>query len=142
MFISHIIINMKSLLFKTFIFSFLLAAVTAILKYAAILPAIHDQWHFMLVFYFVLTTFILYQLLKAVRKTMRKFIAIFLSMTVLRMILFTAAILLYAFLIQHDDSRNVVGFALTFSVYYLVFTTWEIVLIVSFLKNKKHHEKF
>ncbi|MCL2041037.1 MAG: hypothetical protein FWG84_03225 [Bacteroidales bacterium] len=126
---------MKSLLFKTFLFSIAMVAVTAILKYAAILPAIHDQWHFMLVFYFVLTTFILYQLLKVIRKTMRKFIAIFLSMTALRMILFTAAILLYAFLIQHDDSRNIVGFTLTFSVYYLVFTTWEIILIVSFLRS-------
>jgi len=121
-----------------------MAAITAILKYAAVIPAIHDQWHLMLVFYFVLTTFILYQLLKALRKTMRNFITIFLSMTVLRMILFTAVILLYAFLIQHDDSRNVVGFTLTFSVYYLLFTTWEIVMIVSGIRKNKNlnNEKF
>ena len=125
---------------KTFLFSILLAAVTAILKYAAVIPAIHDQWHLMLVFYFVLTTFILYQLLKALRKTMRKFITIFLSMTILRMILFTAVILLYAFFIQHSDSRNIVGFTLTFSVYYLLFTTWEIVLIVFNIKKKKNFE--
>ena len=135
---------MKPLLFKTLLFSIAMAAITAILKYAAVIPAIHDQWHLMLVFYFVLTTFILYQLLKALRKTMRNFITIFLSMTVLRMILFTAVILLYAFLIQHDDSRNVVGFTLTFSVYYLLFTTWEIVMIVSGIRKNKNlnNEKF
>jgi len=130
---------MKSLLLKAIIFSILLAAVTAILKYAAILPAIHDQWHLILIFYFALTTFILHQLLKALQKTMRRFVFIFLIMTVLRMILFTAVILLYAFFIQPDDSRNIIGFTLTFSAYYLVFTTLEIVLIVSNIKN---HEKF
>ena len=122
---------------KTVLFSIALAALTAILKYTAILPAIHDQWYLILVFYFVLTAFILHKLLKALQKTTRKFISVFLSMTALRMMLFTAVILLYAFLIQHDNTRNVVGFVLTFSVYYLVFTTWEVVLIVSVLKRKK-----
>jgi hypothetical protein len=120
---------------KTLIFSIVLASLTAILKYTALIPAIHNQWYAILVFYFILTTFILHRLLLSLQKTPRKFIASFLSMTALRMVLFTTIILLYAFLIQHDNSRNVVGFILTFAVYYLLFTTWEIVLIVAALKN-------
>ena len=126
---------MKNTLTKTLIFSLLLAALTAILKYTAILPAIHDQGDLILVFYFALTTFILHKLLKALQKTTRKFIVAFMSMTALRMILFTTVILLYAFLIQHDNTRNVVGFVLTFSAYYLLFTTWEIVLIVKKMRR-------
>ena len=131
---------MKKILLKTFLFSTILAALTTILKYTDIIPAIHNQWYAILLFYFLLTTFILNKLLQSLQKTPRKFIASFLGMTALRMMLFTSIILLYAFLIQHDNSRNVVGFILTFSVYYLLFTTWEIGLIVSALKNAGQHE--
>ena len=133
---------MKPLLTKTLIFSFVLGAITAILKYTDIVPAIHSQWYGIILFYFILTTFILFQFFKSLQKTIRKFISVFLSMTVLRMILFISVILLYAFLIQHNSTGNAVGFILTFSVYYLFFTTWEIILIVSILKHKNNHEKF
>jgi len=133
--------KMKKILLKTFIFSVVLASLTAILKYTDIIPAIHNQWYAMLLFYFLLTTFILYHLLQSLQNTPRKFIAAFLGITALRMIFFTTIVLLYAFLIQHDNSRNVVGFILTFSIYYLLYTTWEVVLIVSALKNKKSNPK-
>jgi len=133
--------KMKKILLKNFIFSVILASLTVILKYTDIIPAIHNQWYAIMLFYFLLTTFILHRLLQSLQNTPRKFIAAFLGMTALRMILFTTIVLLYTFLIQHDNSGNIVGFILTFSVYYLLYTTWEVVLIVSALKNKKSNPK-
>ena len=127
---------MKPLLTKTLIFSLILGAITAGLKYSGIFPVIHNQWHFILLFYFILTGFIFRLLLKSFQKEPRKFLITFLGISVVRMLLFTAIILIYAFLIQSENIPNAVSFILTFTVYYLLFTTWEVVLIVSILKRK------
>ena len=127
---------MKSLLTKTLIFSLILGAITAGLRYSNIVPAIHAQWHFILLFYFILTGFIFRLLLKSFQKEPRKFLITFLGISVVRMLLFIAIILIYAFLIQSENIPNAVSFILTFTVYYLLFTTWEVVLIVSILKRK------
>ena len=130
---------MKSLLTKTLIFSLILGAITAGLKYSGIFPVIHNQWHFILLFYFILTGFIFRLLLKSFQKEPRKFLITFLGISVVRMLLFIAIILIYAFLIQPvqpDGVSDAVSFVLTFTVYYLLFTTWEVVLIVSILKRK------
>jgi len=127
---------MKSLLTKTLIFSLILGTITAGLKYSGIFPVIHNQWHFILLFYFILTGFIFRLLLKSFQKEPRKFLITFLGISVVRMLLFTAIILIYAFLIQSENIPNAVSFILTFTVYYLLFTTWEVVLIVSILKRK------
>lgn len=128
---------MKKLLTKTLLFSIVLAVITAGLKYAEILPIIHNQWHFILIFYFILTGFIFHILLKSFQKAPRKFLFSFLSISILRMFLFTAIILLYTFLLQPDNIPDAVSFILTFTAYYLFFTTWEVILIVSVIKHKK-----
>jgi len=128
---------MKNLLTKTFLFSIVLGVITAGLKYSGTLPVIHNQWHFILLFCFVLTGFTFYILLKSLQKAPRKFLLTFLSTSILRMFLFTAIILIYAFVIQSDNVPDAVSFILTFTAYYLLFTTWEVVLIISILKHKK-----
>jgi len=133
---------MKKILLKTLIFTIILAFLTAILKYTDFIPSVHNQWYTMLLFYSLLTTFVLHRLLQSLQNTLRKFITAFLGMTVLRMVLFTTVILLYAFLLQHNGSGNVVGFIITFSIYYLIFTTWEIVLIVAALKKEKRNPNY
>jgi hypothetical protein len=107
------------------------------LKYTGIIPVIHNQWYFILIFYYVLTGFIFHILLKSFQKTPRKFLLYFLSISMVRMFLFIIIILLYTFVIQSDNISNAVTFILTFTAYYLFFTTWEVVLIVSILKHKK-----
>jgi ABC-type Co2+ transport system permease subunit len=128
---------LNALLTKTVVFSLVLAAVSAILKYTGAIPAIHDQWYLILLFYFILTAFIFYQLLRSIQKTPRKFIVAFLGMSALRIVLFTAIILLYAFVIQPDNVQDTVRFILTFAAYYIFFTVWEVVLMVPVLKNLK-----
>jgi hypothetical protein len=128
---------MKSLLTKTLIFSIILGIITAVLKYSDILPVIHNQWHFILVFYYVLTGYIFYVLLKSFQKAPRKFLVYFLSISLLRMFLFIAIILLYVFVIQSNNIQDAISFILTFTAYYILFTTWEVVQIVSILKHKK-----
>ena len=127
---------MKNILIKTFIFSIVLGAITAGLRYSDTIPLIHHQWHFILLFYFVLTGFVFYKLLQSLQKEPRKFFFSFLSISGLRMLLFIAIILLYTFLIQ-SDTQNTVSFIITFTAYYLIFATWEVFLIVSTIKRKK-----
>ena len=130
---------LQSLLTKTLIFSIVLSVITAGLKYTDIIPLIHNQWHFIVLFYFALTGYIFYKLLKSLQKEPRKFVFTFLIISVLRMLLFTAIILAYAFVIQSDNIQNTVSFILTFTAYYLLFTIWEVILLVSVVKNKKHN---
>jgi len=129
--------TLKSLLTKTFIFSIVLGIVTAGLKYTGIIPLIHNQWYLIILFYFALTGYVFYEILKSLQKEPRKFVFAFLIMSVLRMILFTVAILLYAFVIQSDNVQNTVSFILTFTAYYLLYTTWEVIRMVSVIKNRK-----
>jgi len=128
---------LKSLLTKTFIFSIVLGIITAGLKYTGIIPFIHDQWYFIILFYFALTGYVFYEILKSLQKEPRKFVFAFLIISVSRMMLFTVAILLYAFVIQTDNVQNVVSFILTFTAYYLLYTTWEVILMVAVIKNRK-----
>ena len=129
--------TLKPLLKKTFIFSIILGVITAGLKYTGIIPAIHNQWYFILLFYIALTGYVFYELLKSLQKDPRKFVLAFLLISVLRMILFIVAILVYAFVIQANNVQDAVSFILTFTVYYLLFTTWEVILMVSVVRNKK-----
>jgi len=125
--------ELKTLLIKTFIFSIVLGIITLGLRHTDMSSIIHDQWYFIILFYFVLTGFIFYTLLKLLQKEPRKFVFSFLTKSVLRMLAFTVIILVYAFAIR----QNAVSFILTFTAYYLLFTTWEIILIVPIIKNKK-----
>jgi len=127
---------LKPLLIKTLIFSIVLGIITAALKYTDTIPLIHSKWHFMLLFYFILAGFIFHKQLKSLHQEHRKFFFSFMTKSILRMGLFIIVILLYTFLLQSDDIQNTVSFIITFTVYYLVYTTWEVILIVPIIKNK------
>ncbi|MCL2510547.1 MAG: hypothetical protein FWF09_00690 [Bacteroidales bacterium] len=130
--------TLKPLLIKSFIFSIVLGIITVGLRHTDIAPLIHDQWCYLLIFYFILTGFNFHRLLKSFQKEPRKFFYSFLSISILRMFLFIGIVLVYVFVFHADNTQNAVSFIITFTAYYLLFTTCEVVLIVSAIKNKKH----
>ncbi len=133
--------DLRPFLIKTLAFSAIIGVLTAILKYTGIITAIDDQWYWMLLFYFLLTMFIFSLLIKAFQQNTRKFLVIFLGMSISRMLLFTFIILIYAFLIQPNNISKLVSFILTLAIYYFVFTVWEVILIVPSVKNKQQKKQ-
>ena len=122
----------KTLLLKTTIYTIVIGGISALLKYTGIITGIHNQWYLILLFYFVVTLAIFYLLLKSLRNKPGKFIITFLASSFTRIVLFTAIILLYAVYIKVSS----VSFILTFAVYYILFTIWEVILILPIVKNK------
>lgn len=121
----------RTLLLKTTVYTLVIGGISALLKYTGVLQGIHAQWYIILLFYFGITLAIFYFLLKSLQKAPRKFIFSFLGISLGRMLLFTAIILLYAVFIK----TAAVSFILTFAAYYILFTLWEVILILPVVKS-------
>lgn len=129
----HLLESVKPLIIKTIFFALAIGVVTAVLKYLNIIPAISNYWYWILIFYCAMTVAIFYLLVRALRKNSRKFVAAFFSVSLGRMLLFTGIILLYAVFVKTEA----VGFILTFASYYILFTFWEVLLILPVVKRNK-----
>jgi hypothetical protein len=120
------------------IFTSIVGVLTAILKYTNLLPAIHQFWYMMLLFFFGFTLLTFSILLNQTKRPARKFFLFFLGISMLRMLLFTGVTLMYVFLINRNDMSDSVRFILTFAVNYFIFTTWEAFALMSALKKQKN----
>ncbi|MDR0364891.1 MAG: hypothetical protein LBH92_07750 [Bacteroidales bacterium] len=130
---SNLLRAIKPLAIKTIFFSLIIGAITAIFKYLNVVSGISNFWYWLLVFYFAITLLIFYLLTRALQKSPRKFVATFFAVSLGRIVLFTAIILLYAVFIK----TAAVSFILTFAAYYILFTFWEVILILPVVKGVK-----
>lgn len=97
------------------------------------LPAIRltGTWPFIIIFMYVFTTLAFSVLAKYIGGKLTYFANAFMLVNFGKLILFLMIIIVYS-LLNRDDA---VSFTVTFFVYYLLFTTYE---IVALLKMQKH----
>jgi len=96
--------------------------------YQVILP-------FVLLFVFLFTTVIHAILLKTTRKKPKKLINRFLMLTGLKMMIYLLIMIIYLVISKQDSAP----FLITFLIVYLVFSFFETLSILSYLKRVTHH---
>jgi len=96
--------------------------------YQVILP-------FVLLFVFLFTTVIHAILLKTARKKPKKLINRFLMLTGLKMMIYLLIMMIYLVISKQDSAP----FLITFLIVYLVFTIFETLSILSYLKRVTNH---
>lgn len=96
--------------------------------YQVILP-------FVLLFVFLFTTVIHAILLKTARKKPKKLINRFLMLTGLKMMIYLLIMIIYLVISKQDSAP----FLITFLIVYLVFSFFETLSILSYLKRVTHH---
>ena len=85
-----------------------------------------------IVTFFVASTYIFHQLsLNFSKKKPQAFIRFYMASTMIRMVLYVCIIAVYRFI----DRSSVVNFAIGFFVHYILFTIFEIPLLLKQLKN-------
>ena len=122
--ISKFIINLFtfSVCFASLVF---LAILVVPLKY------ISEVIWFLFPFFISISIILFLLIVKFSKVRPAQFIPRFMLLTVLKLILFAIVMILYVFKFRPDA----VGFILNFFVFYFAYSTFEIISVVSFLKN-------
>ncbi|OYT17382.1 MAG: hypothetical protein B7C24_02770 [Bacteroidetes bacterium 4572_77] len=89
-------------------------------------------WPFLIMFFFVFTAFMHYRLLKATQGRPQKFIFSFMMFTTVKILLYLGLILIYVLLNRADAA----AFILAFLLNYFLFTIFEIISVLKFLKTE------
>lgn len=111
--------------------SLITAALTYGLSFFIPVHFISNSWPFILLFFLSISLLVHRFLLKKANGNHGKFINAFLLTTTIKLLLFLSVILIYVLLNRADA----IGFILTFFVYYLIFTFFEIFSILKFLRQ-------
>ena len=111
--------------------SIITIALTFGLSYIIPENLISNSWPFLAVFFFAVSLFVHRYLLNKASGQHTKFVNAFLLTTTVKLLLFLTIIVIYV-LLNRDDA---IGFILTFFMYYLIFTSFEIVSILKYLRN-------
>ncbi|HRY33233.1 MAG TPA: hypothetical protein P5531_09735 [Bacteroidales bacterium] len=108
----------------------LLTALLAIISYLLnlLLPAawITPAIYYLLLFFFSVQIVVHYVLLKAVSKRFNRFMQYYMAATFLKLFFFISVIVVYILLHRQDA----LPFAVAFFIYYLIFTTFEVVMLI------------
>lgn len=116
---------------KLIILSLVVVATTFGLGYIVPANFISPSWPIIAAFFFIVSGYVHRFLLKKSDGNQAKFINAFLLTTTIKLLGFLSVIVIYV-LVFRDDA---VGFILTFFTYYLVYTTFEILSILKYLKK-------
>ncbi|MBN1651922.1 MAG: hypothetical protein JW857_11375 [Bacteroidales bacterium] len=120
---------------KKIIYVSLVAAVLTFgLTFVIPVVFISKSWPFILLFFLSISLIVHRFLLKKADGNHGKFINAFLLTTTVKLLLFLSVILIYVLLNRSDA----IGFILTFFAYYLVFTVFEILSILKFLRQAQN----
>ena len=117
--------------FHKFLISFTIYALAIALLSSAIyiwVPAIpiSHAYPYILLFIYILTLVILSLLIKSMENKLSRFVNAYMLINFAKLILYTIIIFVYAYLNREDA----VGFIAVFFVYYILFTTYEIVFLL------------
>jgi len=113
------------------ILSLISIALTYGLTYLIPENLISSSWPYIVLFFFTISLLVHRYLLKKSGGQHAKFINAFLLTTTIKLLLFLAVIVIYV-LLNRDDA---IGFILTFFTYYLIFTSFEIISILKYLRT-------
>ena len=92
-------------------------------------------WPFIVCFFFIVSIVVYSLSEKAKKKDMRKFANFYMAATVVKMVLYLTIIIVYVMNFKEDGKR----FAITFLVYYLIYSIFETYKLVK--KDKKSDGK-
>ena len=122
---------------NTFFFTIILALICFIISYFLPVKYITPALPYLFIFFFSVTLFVHYVLMKACEKRMSKFVNFFMLATFLKLMLYIMILVIYV-LFNRSDA---IPFILTFFILYLFFTVFEIISILSFTKKTNMETK-
>ena len=92
-------------------------------------------WPFIVCFFFIVSIVVYFLSEKAKKKDMRKFTNFYMAATVIKLVVYLTIIFVYTMNFKEDGKR----FAITFLVYYLIYTIFETYKLIK--KEKKSDGK-
>lgn len=108
------------------IFTAILGIIALILQYTLPENMLPASLPLLFLLFIIVSSVVHYFLLRSAAYSGRRFVSYFMAATFLKLFLYLIIIILYAFLIK----ENVVSFILTFFILYLLYTTFEVVMIL------------
>jgi predicted ABC-type exoprotein transport system permease subunit len=115
----------------------LFTAITGLIGFLilALLPAEYRSpaFPFILLFFFGITFFINHLMAKSKGEKLSRFTNRFMLLTFTRLLLYIGVILIYVFLVNRSDA---IPFVITFFLYYLAFTTFEVIEMLRSAKEQ------
>jgi hypothetical protein len=117
---------LRKLIIYSLILSFLVVGAVLIFPKKYFTPAMP----YLFLFFISVTLISYYILVRASKKTFLKFLNYYMLITVVKLLLFIAVLILYIFLNRNDA----VPFALSFFILYLCYTIFEVVRIIAYSK--------
>ncbi|MBN2616024.1 MAG: hypothetical protein JXR71_10070 [Bacteroidales bacterium] len=112
-----------SLSFHITLFTFLMAALSLLVQLGVPQVKISPTYPFILIFFFLATWVILLILEKSFRSKLSRFANAYMLVNFVKLILFSGVIAVYAL----SNKEDAVSFVITFFVYYIFFTLFEVV---------------
>lgn len=109
--------------FHVTLFTFLMAALSLLIQLGVPQLKITPAFPFILIFFFLATWIILLILEKSFRSKLSRFANAYMLINFVKLILFSAVIAVYAL----TNKEDAVSFVITFFVYYIFFTLFEVV---------------
>ena len=109
--------------FHVTLFTFLMAALSVVVQLGVPQVKITPAYPFILIFFFLATWIILLILEKSFRAKLSRFANAYMLVNFVKLILFSAVIAVYAL----SNKEDAISFVLTFFVYYIFFTLFEVV---------------
>ena len=122
--------QIKSTLFIFTLYFIAIFLVSFILQYYLPNFPISSRWPYILAFLYVFTIIAFVILLKFIESRISMFSNAFMLVNFGKLILFTAIILIYAWF----NRSEAISFTITFFVYYLILTTYEIIALLRIQK--------
>ena len=123
--------NLQAFSKNLIIISVITVALTYGLNFVIPEKFISNSWPFIAGFFFAISLLVHRYLLNKSGGQHTKFVNAFLLTTTVKLLLFLAIIVIYV-LLNRDDA---VGFIFTFFSYYLIYTSFEIVSILKYLRK-------
>ena len=123
----------KRLLLLTFSAGILSLALFFILPHAWISPSLP----FLFVFYYACSLISYIILDRSIRKKINRFVSVFMLTTAVKLFLYIAVMIIYAFI----NRKDAIPFLLNFFLLYLVYTVFEVIQIVTLTRSSSFAHK-
>jgi hypothetical protein len=123
--------SFNKFIYSLAIFSAILAVIALILHFVVPADIIHATLPLLFLLFITVTVLVHYLLLRSTNYSGSKFVSFFMAATFLKLFLYLIIIILYAFLIKKD----VVSFILSFFILYMLYTSFEVVMILKQTKK-------
>jgi len=116
----------KKFLFNLLIFSLILVLLTVLLSF--IMPeGILSGWiPYLFILFIVVTAGVYFMTMKMAERSARSFVTGFMAATFIKLFLYFAIIIIYALFVKVE----VISFVLTFFIMYLMYTIFEVIMVV------------